>query len=259
MALTLPWVGGRLWIIAADMALAALFALLLALSIERRLFDRFEPRTQKPHTKGHGDFSAQIYLSSLLAVFVSQVAVLLVGHLSDPGQAALYDSAARFAAVSALIPQSLYVAISPRIAQYYALDNKTALRTLLRRYTRLSTLATALVALALAGFSFQLMQIFGTAYTQAGSALKILLLSVLVNAASGPTGMVLLMTGHESLHSLALAVSLAFQIVLCFLLIPPYGFAGAAVAVLASTIVWNVLMMGFIHSRLGLRPALAWA
>src|SRR5690606_5100866 len=104
-----------------------------------------------------------------------------------------------------------------------------------------------------------LLGLYGEGFAGAETALIVLLVSTVVNACSGPTGQVLLMTSHQREHLLAMATSFAVQLVLIVLLVPRAGVVGGALAVLLSTIVWNGVMMYFVRRRVMLNPILAWA
>lgn len=253
------FVGGHLWAVVVAMAAAAMVALLFGIQAEQNIVGVTRSPLFVSTSSIRSRFSPQMYISSLLAVFGSQMAVLLAGQLAGPEQAGLYGAADRIAAATALVTQSLYLAIAPRIAELHTRGNSDALAALLRKYTRLAVLATGTTALVLGAFSGQVLNLFGAAYVQASGVLAILLISTFLNAAAGPTGMVLLMTKHESLHAWSLSASLACQLLVSLILIPRYGVVGVAVATLCSTVVWNVLMLVAISRRLGLHPVLAWA
>lgn len=204
-------------------------------------------------------FSMPIFASSILAVLVSQLALIATGLLATPTEAGLYAAAERFSLAAALVGQAVYLAVASRFAALHVTGDIGALRDLIRKVTRSVTLATLLVCGVLAIASEPLLGLYGTGFADAASVMHVLLLSVLFNAGAGPTGQVLLMTRNEGDHMAAMAWSLAVQLALIMLLVPSHGVMGAAWAVLVSTLVWNGLMMYYVRRRLALNPVLAFA
>jgi O-antigen/teichoic acid export membrane protein len=215
-------------------------------------------RTEKVSQRGV-QFSGPIFVSSMLAVLVSQIALIATGLIATPIDAGLYAAAERFSLAAALVGQAVYLAVASRFASLHIAGDIAALRLLIRKVTRSVSVATFLVCGALALLSVPLLGLYGSNFTEAAPVLQVLLLSVLVNAIAGPTGQVLLMTRNEGDHLTAMTLSLIMQSALIATFVPNYGVLGAAWAVLASTLVWNGLMMYFVRRRLALNPVLAWA
>jgi O-antigen/teichoic acid export membrane protein len=204
-------------------------------------------------------FSMSIFVSSMLAVLVSQIALISTGLLAEPADAGLYAAAERFSLAAALVGQAVYLAVASRFAALYASGDIAGLRALVRKVTRSVSAATLLLCVVLGIAAAPLLRLYGDAFVSAAPVLQVLLLSVLCNAGAGPTGQVLLMTRNERDHLVAMVASLVLQSVLIALLVPAHGVIGVACAVLASTLVWNGLMMFFIRRRLAINPVLAFA
>jgi O-antigen/teichoic acid export membrane protein len=64
------------------------------------------------------------------------------------------------------------------------------------------------------------------------------------------------MTGHERIGAAMLVVCAGSNFAACMLMIDSLGMAGAAVAMTATLIAWNVAMGVFIYRRLLLMPGL---
>lgn len=234
-----------------------------------RLLERhaLETLSSLPASDNHVDgaapasqhFSTSIFLSTVLAVFASQIALISTGLMSTSTDAALYAAAERFSLAAALVGQAIYLAVASRLSALHASGENERMRSLIRKVTRGVSGATVLVCLAVGLAAAPLLTLYGHSFSGAIPVLQLLLVSVLCNACAGPTGQVLLMTKHERDHLMAMLVSLIMQFAFIVLLVPEYGVIGAAWAVLISTLVWNGLMMYFIRCRLSINPFLAWA
>lgn len=242
---------------ALAMLLSAVLALAFALLLERRTLSGIGQASSAPAAARR--FSAAIFISSILAVLVSQLALIATGILASAADAGLYAAAERFSLAAGLVGQAVYLAVASRLAAHHARGETAQLRALVRKATRGVTLATLLLCGGIVLAARPLLDIYGTGFAAAEPVLLILLAGVFFNAFAGPTGQLLLMTRNEQDHMRIMFVSLVSQAVLIAFLVPMLGYLGAAWAVLLSTVIWNGLMMYFIKKRLALNPLLAWA
>ena len=81
------------------------------------------------------------------------------------------------------------------------------------------------------------------------TALFVLMGSQLVNAFTGATAQLLIMTGYDRDTAIGVSISAAVNVVLNAVMIPPYGMNGAAIATATSTVLWNVILVGFTYKR----------
>jgi O-antigen/teichoic acid export membrane protein len=249
--------GKNLWAVAVALAVAATAGLIVALMLERKVVHLGVSTHETTLPTQH--FSPYLFGSSILAILGGQMALLLTGHLAGSTPAAFYATADRIASATAIVAQALFLAIASRISRLHTLGDSVAMAGLVRRHTRHAATITAAMALAIVLLAAPILRVFGPAYIGAKDALSILMLAAFLNAAAGPTGMILVMTKHERLHAGALGISLLCQLTMSSILIPRYGLLGAAGATLIFTLLWNGLMLFAIWRRLGLRPILAWA
>lgn len=100
----------------------------------------------------------------------------------------------------------------------------------------------------------RVMGIFGSDFVAGAWPLRLLLLGVLVNVSTGAMGELLVMTGNEKLTRDLNVMGALSIVVLCLLLIPPYGDVGAAIAVGAGYTFLNLVMALMVKRRLGFWP-----
>jgi O-antigen/teichoic acid export membrane protein len=93
---------------------------------------------------------------------------------------------------------------------------------------------------------------FGPDFASAELALAVLAVGQLINAATGPAGPILNMTGFERDTTLITLVAAVVAVVLSFALIPTWGVEGAAFAAAGSFASWNLLLSIQVYRRLGL-------
>lgn len=177
--------------------------------------------------------------------------VVMLGALSGTDAVGLYTPAARGAELISFVLLAVNTALAPTLARLYAEGKRAQLEATVTRSTRLITLASSPLALGFILLGGPFLLLFGAEFTGGRTALTILSLGQLVNAATGTVGTLLNMTGHERDTAIAVGSSAALNIVLNVLLIPAFGINGAAAATAVSTLTWNVLLAAFVYRRLG--------
>src|SRR5690606_17506584 len=120
-------------------------ALLFGLRCERSIAGN--PKYGQAAAQPTETFSMAIYLSSILAALISQLALIAMGVLADPSQAGMYAAAERFALAAALIGQAVYLAVASRLAALYSRGDIEPLRSLIRSVTRRVAVATMALCL----------------------------------------------------------------------------------------------------------------
>lgn len=182
--------------------------------------------------------------------------VLLRSDLIALGIFAGMQATAQFSVCSKLALLNVFVLkvidtfFAPHIAVAFNAGDSAKVRRLIVR-TGIYSLAGSLpVAIVLVMFPEELLSAFGPDYVMASTALQILALGTLINAATGAIGSALLMTNNEIIFA-RIAVLIAISNVVAHLLFTPiFGVVGAAVITSVSVAGQNLLMAGAAYSRL---------
>lgn len=121
----------------------------------------------------------------------------------------LYTVAARFVNVLQFIPAIQLSYLAPRFARLYQSADLESLNVLTRRSSRQSILVALGPALVLILFSSPLMTwLYGESFTQAGSVLSVLCISMVITVALGQVLQLLLLTDLEKIAVLTTGMSL---------------------------------------------------
>jgi O-antigen/teichoic acid export membrane protein len=188
-----------------------------------------------------------------LQVISNQSGIVLLGILRSREDVALFKVAMSAAVLMTIGIQITNMIISPHVARLHAIQDR-------RRLARLAALGSVGgTAVSLPLFMIFLLAgepllslFYGAEYVAAFSPLVILAGAQIVNVAFGSTGVLLSMTGYESLAASWLAVSAAFNVLLSLILIPPLGIHGAAWASALSVVVWNFAFWIIARKKLGI-------
>ena len=185
----------------------------------------------------------------------SFVGPLLLGLFAvSPVDIGAFTVAWRLSNVVAFPLVALAAYVLPKLAQHIDQGDLQALRRLAASGGRVSLVVGGTIFLALLPACGWLLALFDPAFESATSAMRLLLLAQAVNAAPGFVGGILLMGKHEREAALAMWAGIMANLVCGGLLIPLMGIVGAALGLLISSVVWNVLMAVHVYRRYGISP-----
>jgi len=219
----------------------ALVTLILAALILKRVRPRHAGE-HAPRTNPRIWIAAILPLSAIagLQLISQNTDILMLGSLATNADVGLYRVALSGANLTLFGLTTANIVLQPYFARAWGAADYRQLQKLATIGARISVLTT-LPVLFLFFFlgSLLLEVIFGEAYSGAFGALVILCMSQVVSAFFGSVGNLLTMTGRERVALTGLAVSTVVNVVLNWILIPPYGIEGAAIATGISIAVWN--------------------
>ncbi len=197
--------------------------------------------------------------SSLLFIsgaqlLLTQVDTLMVGAMIGTAEAGIYNGASRLAGLVVFGLGAVAAIAAPTIASLHAAGDEAGLRHLFRLTARgliLTTVPVAALLLLCGGWA---LSVFGPEFVPGRPALSILVVAQTVNAAAGPVGYLMTMTGRERFMAGVVGCSLLANIGLNLALIPVWGLVGGAVATAITTIAWNVVLIVRAIKYLGYNP-----
>ena len=203
--------------------------------------------------------SKQWLLSALPFMFLgtvelinSRIDIIMLGAIEGTAAVGIYAAIAGIAQLTAFVHQATLGVIGPTIATLYSQGKLKQLERLIQR----SILAVFAFSLLLGGSiiasSKYLLLIFGSEFVLGATAMNILIGGQIFNALTGPVGLVLNMTGHQTKTAIATGLSASLNIILNALLIPRWGIVGAAIATTVSLIAINIIKVILLQKALNL-------
>lgn len=206
--------------------------------------------------KKWGSISRWLMLGALIETAALNADVILVGLMLDLESSGIYFNAFRTAGLMTLFTFAIELVIAPMVAQHF--------------HARQLRQAQAIIALAaVAGFAFSLvvfalfvfwgdwiLSFFGPAYAEGTLVLVLLALGLLFDAATGPSKIVMMMTGHERAYVAIFGVIMGLGFLAQILVIPAFGIVGAAAANMGARIVAQIAIALWCRFRIGLDTSL---
>jgi O-antigen/teichoic acid export membrane protein len=167
-----------------------------------------------------------IYLAALFQTLFGRVSFFLLVDLNSMGDGGVFSAALALTAPLTNVPWAVQAVLLPRTA---ALSDEDANRTT-PVYFRQVTIVMLILGLVVALFSRPLLALFGEEFIRGQSALLILLIGTVLAGQNTLLTTHILGRGKPQIMAIAVAVSLVTSIAFNYLLIPPMGLNGAALA-----------------------------
>lgn len=184
-------------------------------------------------------FSTVSWAASLASTGLIWADTIVLGLLRDSGDVGVYNVATRLVTLAVFVMAPINAAFGPYIAHLY---HRGQLADLRRTYAAATSWIVRLslpAFVALLVFPDHLLRLFGGGFRAGATVTVLLALGKLVDAATGPCGLMLNMSGRPALNMMDNVGVLVLNIALNLWLIPAYGIIGAAVAWMASLCVVN--------------------
>lgn len=201
--------------------------------------------------------SGWFWAATVLDSVALNIDVVLVGVLLSAQMAGIFFNAFRTAGLMTLFMFAIGLVIAPMISRNYYAGKlwKTQVIAALAAWAGFVFAIGVFVLFAL--FGGPILSLFGQSYVSGTPVLIILALGLMIDAATGPTRVVMMMTGQERAYVTIIGIvnltALMFQIVL----IPLYGIVMAALVNAVSRMVAQVAITVWTHRRVGLDPSVA--
>jgi O-antigen/teichoic acid export membrane protein len=242
------------WSIPQALAFAAAVAALFLLLRRAPETARSGFRLDKEAAARFWGFAAPRGVAGVIQIALAWLDTILLALLASPHEAGIYKAALSYITQATFANQAIVFVIGPLLSSLLAQELHARARSVYQTATWwLSALAWP-VYLTLAVFAPLFMSVFGPQFASGDAVLVILAVPMLLAMAAGPVNVVLLMAGKSSWNLLNVALALVVNVVLNFILIPPFGITGAAVAWAATIVVWNVAALLEVRFLLGLQP-----
>jgi O-antigen/teichoic acid export membrane protein len=177
---------------------------------------------------------------ALFGIIGTEIGTLLLGWLSGPREAGLYQPIAKLAPLMLLANEAIEAALAPKIVHSWENKDSQSLQRRVSRAALASALATAAIVSAIVIASPYILGAFGPDFTKYRGLLVWIGTAQVVNAATGAAPLLLAMTGDMKRRIGAQAATMIVEAGLAIALIPRLGAPGAVAALVASILVWSL-------------------
>jgi O-antigen/teichoic acid export membrane protein len=186
--------------------------------------------------------SLKLWISNALEASNQYVDVLIIGALMNPSVAGAYFVTTRLANAFAMATDAIHMFSTRHIPDLYYRGQFTALNTLLDSVAGVTLAVLAAGMIVILGGGHWLLMAFSDAYVPYYGALAVLSFGMAAVAAAGPSGSILMLTGHEGRYLAIIGVTVLIRTIGFFVLIPAFGVIGAVAATTVSFVCMALML-----------------
>ncbi|OGE37814.1 hypothetical protein A3D79_02005 [Candidatus Daviesbacteria bacterium RIFCSPHIGHO2_02_FULL_39_8] len=189
-------------------------------------------------------------LLGIIGLLYFKVDTLLLSYLRGNFETGIYGVAYRFLEAVVFIPSSISISIFPFLVKMHTLGS-LEIRKVFKKTILIMGILGSVLTIAYILILPPVIELVLPEFSPSIKAIKILSFSIPFIFIYVPLSQIILSTDKylKSLVILTIA-TLIFNIVLNFILIPPYGFLGASVATVASDILSLIVVILFIRLKI---------
>lgn len=196
--------------------------------------------------------SIKLWISNGMEAANQYIDVLIVGYLMSPAAAGAYFVTVRLANAFATAADTVHMFATRHIPELYYQKKTRELNDLLNIVAAVTVVIVAGGLLVMLPGGKLLLSIFNTTYTEYSGALALQCLGTAAVAAAGPSGTILMLTGHEGRFLTIITATVVARVALFWLLIPHFGIMGAVTATVVSFVLMAVLFRSAAKAFTGL-------
>lgn len=191
-------------------------------------------------------YAIKLMFTRSLSKSVKRSDVLMMGVLATSGATAGYVVASKIATLLLVGHQLMNMILTPRIGRFLSKDATGEIQREYRQSRVLGLIIALLGAFFIAAFGPWVLGIFGD-YADAMPVMLVLAATYVAQVSFGMCGGYLNIAGYANWTLVTTAMVLLVNVGLNYLLIPPLGASGAAVAMLVSVSVTNALTAYLVY------------
>lgn len=233
----------------------AICALVLGFIVFKKAKPYFSKGTERYRGEGVSKQTFYFLAISLLQLLTTKIGMLIMPYFTAEKDIGIFNIAARFSDLI-IYPFFLLHAVLPQMfAKQHEADQpyKQKLYTESTWIILITSLPLLLLNVAAGPW---LLGYFGDVFTTGYTALVYMSISNALFGIFGPANTILMMQGKERLSAIALLVYVFLLAVLSRVLIPEQGITGAALAMLISNVVYNILLAMYARRHTGVNAPL---
>jgi O-antigen/teichoic acid export membrane protein len=221
------------------------------LVLNRRLANKVPPGPKVYNFRYWLTVSIPMLLVEAFYLLLTYSDVLVLQQYASPHEVAVYYAASKTLALVAFVYYAVAQTAAHKFTEFHTNGDRERLANFLAHVIRLTFWPSFAATVLVLAFGVPLLWLFGRAFTEGYHLMFILAVGLLARASVGPVERLLVMLGQHYACAAIYALAFAINVLLCVLLIPHFGPAGAAISVSTALIAESIMLYVVTRSRLG--------
>lgn len=198
--------------------------------------------------------SPQFMTIQLLTEASNFIPVFLIGIFLTSDFIGIFRAAQQTTILVSFILISVNMVFAPTIANLFNKNKLSELKSFYAKTTRWTFILGGYISIIVMLNSKFILGLFGSEYKEWNLLLVILSIGQLINASTGPSGYLLLMTNNQRFMIFFTLIQVFTVFLLAFLTVNLWGIYGIALSVSVGIVTLNVLQLIFVWRKLGIHP-----
>lgn len=184
--------------------------------------------------------SFPMFMTASVLYLMNNLDSFMIGYFHSEKDVGYYNACVRLSLGITFVLTAIKGYASPKFSKHYHSDQFIELKKLFFNVIKLTLILVSPFIFLIFIFPDFFLSIFGEEFKIAKNTLIVLNFTYLINTVFGPTGMLMNMTGNQTVFMGIILFSFLVNLSLNLIVIPKYGIVGAAYSTLISTAFWNV-------------------
>jgi O-antigen/teichoic acid export membrane protein len=197
--------------------------------------------------------ASPMMLGEFMRVYLGRIDTLMVGALAGAAAVGQYDVAFKLSCVTGFFLTAINTIIAPKFSELFWAGRLDELKRVVLQSSRLMFWLSVPVLVLLVAVPRFWLGLFGVEFQAGAVALILLAVGQFVNTAAGSVGCFLTMTGRQDVFRNLTLGAVALNVALNALLVPRWGFTGAAASTMVTLAAWNVTAAAYIWREFRIR------
>jgi len=208
------------------------------------------------HWRRWGSLSRWLLLGALIETAALNADVILVGLMLDLESSGLYFNAFRTAGLMTLFTFAIELVIAPMVAEHFHAGKMRQAQAITALCSWAGFVFSLLIFVGFGLFGTEILSLFGAGYAEGWVILMLLSFGLLFDAITGPSKIVMMMTGHERPYVAIFGSIMGLGLLLQILVIPFWGLIGVAAVNMSARICAQLGIALWCRYRIGLDTSL---
>ncbi|MEM7463276.1 MAG: polysaccharide biosynthesis C-terminal domain-containing protein [Pseudomonadota bacterium] len=189
--------------------------------------------------------------STLFINMFADLDILIVSMILPTSETGIFGVCMKIAALLVFAVQVTHQILLRDASDAHRTSDKMKMQSIIGKANRIAIASSILSFLVILFFGKLLLGIFGQEFLTGYYCLLGLSLAQFIRAAFGPAIQILMITGHQRAGIPVYIGSLIVLVVCNLILVPAYGYEGAAIAVIITTLFWSVWLNRLVKQKSG--------
>jgi O-antigen/teichoic acid export membrane protein len=246
--------GGLKSVLVTYVGTVALCAVLAYFALRRCITVNLSAYDAVTDSRGLLAYSSPLFGVTIVTFLIFYMDTLVLAHFRSSAEVGLYSVCIRLIVITGFGLPVVSQIFAPMISELHKKGEIAEMGAYFKTVTVWAVEFFVPLMLLFVVAPGPILGLFGREFRVAASCLLILGVGQLVNILTGPVGLILNMSGWTRLQFWNSTSVLILQIVVAFLLVPRYGYMGAAIANTSAVVVVNAARVVQLQRRLHIHP-----